>query len=133
TSVWTDCDKKGAAESRAVRPALGGYERGDGATSPRRFTWEWDEWGGDGSESRPLSEHLLQLIVNELHLGSDDDLAGVLAGTDNAGSTCILNGLFINSGVVVDLETQTGCAVLNILDVALAAHSCQDARSDLGV
>ena len=32
-------------------------------------------------------QHLLQLVVHELNLGADDDLASVLAGTDDTGST----------------------------------------------
>ena len=112
--------KNRAAESGAVQPALGGYQKGSGATSPRRFTCE-------------DLEHLLQLIVDELHLGADDDLAGVLARADDACGAGSLDGLFIHGGVVLDLKAQAGGAVLDVLDVALAAHGSQDARGDLGV
>ena len=45
---------------------------------------------------KKLLQHLLQLIVDELDLGSDDDLASVLARLDDTGSTGSLNGLVID-------------------------------------
>ena len=38
----------------------------------------------------PVLRHLLQLIVDELNLGSDDDLAGSLGGADDTGSAGFL-------------------------------------------
>ncbi len=43
-------------------------------------------------------QHLLQLIVHELNLGADDDLAGS-CWADDTGSTGSLDSLFIHSGV----------------------------------
>ena len=79
------------------------------------------------------SQHLLQLVVHELHLGADDDLASVLAGTDDTGSTGSLDSLLVNLSVVEHLKAQTGCAVTNVLHVLLAADSSQHSRSDFGV
>ena len=44
-------------------------------------------------------QHLLQLVVHELNLGADDDLASVLAGTDDTGSTGSLDSLLVNLSV----------------------------------
>ena len=79
-----------------------------------------------------LLQHLLQLVINELNLGSDNDLASGLAGADNTGSTGSLNGLLVDSSAVLDLEAQTGSAVVNVGNVVLAADSSQNAGSDGG-
>ena len=55
---------------------------------------------------RKSSEHLLQLVVDELDLGADDDLACVLAGADDACSTCSLDSLLIDLSVVALLFTE---------------------------
>ena len=80
----------------------------------------------------PVLQHLLQLIVDELDLGSDDDLASGLAGADNAGSTSSLDGLLVDSSAVLDLKAQTSGAVVNVGNVALAADSSQNAGGDGG-
>ena len=71
----------------------------------------------------PVLQHLLQLIVDELDLGSDDDLASGLAGADDTGSTGSLDGLLVDSSAVLDLKAQTSSAVVNVGNVALAADS----------
>ena len=78
-------------------------------------------------------QHLLQLVVHELDLGADDDLASVLAGTDDTGSTGSLDSLLVNLSVVEHLKAQAGCAVANVLHVLLAADSSQNSRSNLSV
>ena len=49
-------------------------------------------------------QHLLQLIIHELHLGADDDLASGLVGADDTGSTGSLHSLLIHSGGGIDLQ-----------------------------
>ena len=77
-------------------------------------------------------QHLLQLIVDELDLGADHDLAGVLAGTDDARSARSLDGLLVHSGAVLHLKAQAGGAVIDAGHIALAADGCQHAAGDLG-
>ena len=78
-------------------------------------------------------QHLLQLIIHELHLGADDDLAGGLVGADDTGSTGSLHSLFIHSGVVLNGEAQAGSAVVHAGDVLLAADGLQHTSSNLSV
>ena len=78
-------------------------------------------------------QHLLQLIIHELHLGADDDLAGGLVGADDTGSTGSLHSLLIHSGVVLNGEAQAGSAVVHAGDVLLAADGLQHASSNLSV
>ncbi len=48
----------------------------------------------------PVLQHLLQLIVDELNLRSDDDLAGSLAGRMTPAAPAFLTA-FVNSGVIL--------------------------------
>ena len=70
-------------------------------------------------------QHLLQLVIHKLNLGADNDLAGSLAGTDDTSGTGLLDGLLIDSGVILNLKAQTGCAVVNVGNIVLAADSSQ--------
>lgn len=99
-----------------LTPARGGFDKGN-----QTFT----------ERCRKL-QHLLQLVVDKLNLGSDNDLASGLAGADNAGSTSSLDGLLVDSSAVLDLEAQTSGAVVNVGNIVLAADSSQNAGGDGG-
>ena len=62
---------------------------------------------------------LLELLVDELNLGSDDDLNRGLARTDNAGSAGGLNLLLVNQQTVLDFQSQTSDAVVDGGNVCL--------------
>ena len=81
---------------------------------------------------RELLAELLELVSDELDLGSDDDLNGGLTGTDNASSAGGLDDLLVNQQTVLDFQSQTGNAVVDGGDVALAADAFQDVLSHLG-
>ena len=102
-----------------MTPAQGGYLREEPELPPEH-------------DREEALQHLLQLIVDELNLGSDDDLASVLARADDTGSAGSLDGLLIDLVAILDVETQTGGAVVNVGDVALAANSSQNTGSNVG-
>ena len=62
---------------------------------------------GRGFRQELLAE-LLELVSDELDLGSDDDLNGGLTGTDNASSAGGLDDLLVNQQTVLDFQSQTG-------------------------
>ena len=64
------------------------------------------------SIKRELLAELLELVSDELNLGSDDDLDGGLTGTDDASSAGGLDDLLVNQQTVLDFQSQTGDAVI---------------------
>ena len=88
--------------------------------------------GHGASWKRSLSQ-LLELVVDELDLGSDNDLDRGLAGTDNAGSAGGLDLLLVHLITVLDFQSQTGDAVVDGDDVLLAAQAFQNDLSHAGV
>ena len=68
----------------------------------------------------------LELVSNKLNLGADNDLNSGLARTDDAGNTSGLDLLLVYEQGVLDLEAQTGDAVVNRGDVASAAQTFQN-------
>ena len=86
---------------------------------------------GRGFRQELLAE-LLELVSDELNLGSDDDLDGGLTGTDDAGSAGGLDDLLVNQQTVLDFQSQTGDAVVDGGDIGLAANAFQDDLSHLG-
>ena len=61
-----------------------------------------------------------------LYLSSHNHLNARFAGTDYSGHTGRLDGLFVYSRVVLDLNAATGDAVVEIGDVTFAAESFQN-------
>lgn len=68
----------------------------------------------------------LELVSNKLNLGADNDLNSGLARTDDAGNTSGLDLLLVYEQGILDLEAQTGDAVVNRGDVASAAQTFQN-------
>ena len=73
-----------------------------------------------------LLRELLELVEDELHLRSDDDLDAVLARADDARAAGRLDLLLVNQQAILHLKTQTGDAVIDRSHVLLAAAALED-------
>ena len=73
-----------------------------------------------------LFAEFLEFICNKLYLGSNDDLYGGLAWTHHASHTGGLDQLFIDLGIILDLKTESGNAVINRSHILRTANAFQN-------
>lgn len=77
-----------------------------------------------------LFAEFLEFICNKLYLGSNDDLYGGLAWTHHASHTGGLDQLFIDLGIILDLKTESGNAVINRSHILRTANAFQNDLRD---
>ena len=73
-----------------------------------------------------LFAEFLEFICNKLYLGSDDDLYRGLTRTHHASHTGGLDQLFIDLGIILDLKTESGNAVINRSYILRTANAFQN-------
>ena len=87
--------------------------------------------GADGRTVHPecnqnTLHEFLKLIRNELYLRANDDLYSSLARTDDARNASRLDFLLVYEQGILDLQTQTGDAVIYACDICRTAQAFQD-------